>query len=278
MKAIYSHLRSFIFFFVTTLFLGLTVQSGYADCSQVAKLVLTVTEQVADPSDTSISVSGGLAPYHWSTCGTGFSLASSETENGNNQLNASGIGCRYGTVTVKDSCGQVVQKSVRGNSGQWVQVDGYNGDCVLTGTAADDYLYWQGGYYKFLVVEGNYKLLQKSGVYEGQHHCTSEICATCCHECTPLPQEERVSCFSRWEDRYQPQCDHDAKVNDNCITTPSAVSGCGIPGDTGCGNYLMSYCFHHIKTLYKWVCDEPNECESKAEANLGPQKPNCPPI
>ncbi|MCI5120793.1 MAG: hypothetical protein D3908_06315 [Candidatus Electrothrix sp. AUS4] len=106
MESISNILKAVFFLLLFALCLGgVTVSLAYADCTE--SLILTVPEIVSAGSSNPISVSGGEAPYTWSACGKGYSVASEQTSDGSNTLNASTeIGCSYATVTVKDSCGQ----------------------------------------------------------------------------------------------------------------------------------------------------------------------------
>lgn len=76
-----------------------------------------------------VNVISGVPPYSWSVSGSGFSLATDETQGLSNTLYADDTAC-VATVTVTDSRGQIVSGDVRCSCGNW----DYKGDyCGLPG-------------------------------------------------------------------------------------------------------------------------------------------------
>ena len=254
MNSLHSAFQRFFVIFVTVSTLGFLNEPGYTDCSQAERMVLSVPDEVADPSTTDISVSGGVAPYSWVACGDGFSVDTLDTDN-DNQLGAQGVGCRYGTVTVKDSCGQVARKGVRGtDGGSWVEVTDYNGECVITGDASVDCV----GNSK-VVIKGQYKLTQTSTSYYGTGSMNTQTYCDVCSSNPPSP-EFAFSCFKGWENNCG-SCEINWKESEICLIHPNQCSNI---------TYLGTYCYRHVKTLYKWACnDEPSDCELNDNDNLG---------
>jgi len=76
-------------------------------------------ETIDRNDQVAVSVTGGVGPYNWSVQGTGFSLGTSETEDGVNLLNSDASACGPATIKVTDACGTTVTGYVRCTVGQW---------------------------------------------------------------------------------------------------------------------------------------------------------------
>lgn len=71
-------------------------------------------------SRVTIAVNGGAPPFNWSVSGNDFYLESPKTAGRTNVLSTGDVACGTATITVTDSCGEVVTGQVRCTSGAWV--------------------------------------------------------------------------------------------------------------------------------------------------------------
>jgi len=94
----------------------------------------TIGQGNGGDAEAAVYVQDGLGPYTWSVSGTGFSMASPETDVAYNTLLADATACGTATITVTDFCEDSVIGYVRGTEGSdWVQKS--TGTCVAPGAA-----------------------------------------------------------------------------------------------------------------------------------------------
>jgi hypothetical protein len=164
-------------------------------------------------SSVAVNVISGVPPYSWSVSGSGFSLATDETQGLSNTLYADDTAC-VATVTVTDSRGQIVSGDVRCSCGGWVSKGNI---CGLPGDydEKEPWLWHVNGviYTKY---QGNKKQTQhtdhfSNAVCGGEtpctdmckwYDCSDTVGCISCIEPSPDWCGERGFCICNWRLNY----------------------------------------------------------------------------
>lgn len=84
----------------------------------------STSDTIAPGGSITMYVTGGKAPFSWSTSDTGYSFGNATTTARNNTLTSAAGVCGvnydpYATITVTDACGDSVNFVIRNTGGQW---------------------------------------------------------------------------------------------------------------------------------------------------------------
>lgn len=195
----------------------------------------TSVETIEREDSGTIVVTGGSSPYTWEVSGTGFSLDSEETTDGDNILYADETSCGSATITVTDGVGNTTTFYVRSTEGEWVPTTDYE-SCGSGNTPR-----------KMSCISGKEKGTLWYYPWGVQNECIGGGCSSCNH-CNGFV-DKFYSCFMEYFN-----CSCYIQDHDNC---PEYMQreGCDWYNPDGAGTPEQHGLYSLRRTrYYEWEC------------------------
>lgn len=198
-------------------------------------------EVLADFTSGTVSVTGGIPPYHWMIRGQGFTLGVERrrdlTTDGPSVIVNADDACGWGPITVTDGC-STAAGGVRSTNGQWIlQPDDTPCPWLLPASGNCS------GAYNYEGISGEYRVVQNTSLLWAYGEGNTN---TFCGQCQPTQPYWADSCFYGWANSEScGLCGANYGGSSNCQIQPHL---CQYP------DILGTYCYDHRKSIFKWRC------------------------